>query len=69
MHFDNCAFHIFRNDWIDCRDAFHVVLCITLRNGLKVSEMANGFSTNNLLGMHQETIKVISLKKQTNKYL
>jgi len=30
--------------------------------------MANGFSTNNLLGARQEIIIVITQKKQTNKY-
>ena len=25
---DDQAFHIFRNGWIDCWDAFHVVLCL-----------------------------------------
>ena len=24
--FDDRAFHIFRNGWIDCKDAFHAVL-------------------------------------------
>ena len=28
MHFDDCAFNIFRNGWIGCRDAFHVVLSL-----------------------------------------
>ena len=39
MRFDDRAFHIFCNGWIDFRDTFCVVLCsITLYNGLKVSE-------------------------------
>ena len=27
-HLNNRTFCIFRNDWIDCRDAFHAVLCL-----------------------------------------
>jgi len=41
MHFNDRAFRIFRNGWFDCslRDTFNVVLLfITLRNGLKMSE-------------------------------
>jgi len=37
-HFDDRAFRIFRNGWIDSREAFHVVLFITLYNELKMSE-------------------------------
>jgi len=28
VHFHDRAICIFRNGWIDCRDAFHVVLCL-----------------------------------------
>ena len=27
MHFDDQPSYIFRNGWIDCRDAFHAFLC------------------------------------------
>ena len=29
VHFNNRVFVIFHNDWIDCRDAFDVVLCLS----------------------------------------
>jgi len=56
-----------------CRDAFHVVLCITLRNGLKMREYKVYWLTDfpliaNLLGARQEIIMVISQEKQTNKH-
>ena len=37
--FDDQTFRIFLNGWIDCRNAFHAVLCfMILHNGLKMSE-------------------------------
>ena len=36
--FEDRAFCIILNGWIDCRVAFHIVLFIILRNGLKMSE-------------------------------
>jgi len=39
MRFDDQTFRIFLNGWIDCRNAFHAVLCfMILHNGLKMSE-------------------------------
>ena len=71
MRFDDCAIHILRNGWIDCRDAFHVV--ITQRTTWAESELIRSIPANNFpliiywTYARQELITVISQKsKQTS---
>jgi len=53
--FHEYILHIFRNGWMDCRDAFHAVICvILLYNGQNIAEYKAywlmGFSIINLWG-------------------
>ena len=72
MRFHDHAICIYCKGWIDCRDAFHVALCLNAtwwaESELVWSIPANRFSTNNLLDTRQELIMVISQKKQRNEY-
>jgi len=47
---------IFRSGWMDCRDAFHAVLCLLLYNGQNITEYEAywfmGFPIINLWGVH-----------------
>ena len=67
MHFDDCAFCISVMTGLIIEMLFMLFSVYNTVTGLKMSVLANGFSTNNLLGACQEIIMVIFLKnKQTS---